>query len=328
MGVLARRPCRHRRSRPPPADVHQRAAHGLHAGRHAVRPVDGHRHGPDRPRLRVRALRTGAAVLARQGVGVERARVHRARLEPPQPGAHQAAAGADARGGHRHAEAVHLHLHPSRGRERVQPELAEPPRAGSLAGGPVPVRRDRRNGARLADLGLPRRPDRPPRLDPAGRDVLHRHRHVQRDARVLGEPGRLPVHGHERRRPAADRLLAARRDDPRQAQRRDRRARRRRRHRARVPDRELDRALADPDLQLADHVVLRHPDRPRADRAQPLHPRIAALPARERPPRRGPRGDAVVRHHDHRKADCASRGRSRPMPGRASAVSSGGRTAT
>ena len=104
--------------------------------------------------LRRGSVRAGAALLAGQGVGVERARVHRPRFEPSRRGAHQAAARTDARCRDRHPEAVHLHLHPPRGRERIQPELADPPRARPLAGGALPVRRDRRHRARLADLGL------------------------------------------------------------------------------------------------------------------------------------------------------------------------------
>ncbi len=279
------------------ADVPQREERPLQARRDALGQLDDRRNGADGGRLRLGALRPRTAVRARPHKRRFATRVRRDGREPPSPGPSQADGCAHARGGRRHAEAVHLHVHPSRRRFRVQPPLRLPSRAGPLARRAVPVRRDRRHRARVAALGAPRRQHRPARVDPARGHALHRHRDVQCDAGVPVEPRCLLLHGLERGRAAPDRLLPADRGDPVEAARRGGGARCRDRDGTRFPARELDRALADPELRLADHVVLRCSHGAAADRAQPLHPRVAALPVRKRAGGGGPQRAPRVRDH-------------------------------
>ena len=273
--------------------------------------LDDRRDGADARRLRVCALRPRAAVRAGPNRGRLSTRVRRDGREPLSPGASQANGRPDARSGGGHSEAVHVHVHPSRRRVGVRPALCVASRAGPLARGTVPVCRNHRHGSRVAALGPARRQHRPPRGDPARGDTLHRHRDVQCDAGVPVEPRRMLLHGVERGWAPSDRLLAACGDElefqlPGSATRRGGSAGRRHRNGTRLPACELDRPLADPALRLADHVVLRRSDGTPVDRAQPLHPRVGAVPVRERAGRGG--AQRVPRLRDHRlRTSCRGR---------------------
>ena len=127
------------------------------------------------------------------------------------------------------------------------------------------------------------------------RAAVRDHVDLRSHAGIHLEPAHVLPHGHRRGRPAAHHLRPAGRDGARPASwLAAGLGRRRCRGRGLRAD-QLAGGCADPALQLADTVAHRAADRHAVHRAELLDPRIASLPARRGPARRGGEDHASLR---------------------------------